>query len=147
MSRHKLREQLFHLLFRVEFNGPEDMPEQVKLFFERTGEDPEAFERPLGREDETYIREKYAKIHERLPELDELLNRKASGWDISRMGKVELAILRLALYEILFDQDVPPGVAVDEAVELAKRYGQENSGAFVNGVLAKFMPKAEAQEP
>lgn len=56
------------------------------------------------------------------------------------MGKVDLTILRLAVYEIVFDEDVPTGVAINEAVELAKRFGQEESSGFVNGVLAKFAP-------
>ena len=55
------------------------------------------------------------------------------------MGKVELAVLRLAVYEILFDEDIPGKVAIDEAVELAKKYGQDSSGSFVNGVLAKVI--------
>ena len=59
------------------------------------------------------------------------------------MGKVELALLRLAVYEIVFDEDIPDGVAINEAVELAKKYGQENSGAFVNAVLAKFVKQGD----
>ena len=55
------------------------------------------------------------------------------------MGRVELAILRLAVYEMRFDDDIPPRVAIDEAVELAKKYGQENSGGFVNAILAKIL--------
>ena len=70
--------------------------------------------------------------------MDEALFAKAEGWNKNRMGKVELTIFRLAIYEILKDDTVPTGVAINEAVELAKRYGQDNSGSFVNGVLAKF---------
>ena len=60
------------------------------------------------------------------------------GWRLDRVGKVELAILRLAVYEICFDDDVPAGAAINEAVELAKKFGQDNAGQFVNGVLAQF---------
>ena len=73
-----------------------------------------------------------------LPEIDGVINEKAKGWSTSRMGKVDLTIIRLAVYEILFDEEVPVGVAINEAVELAKKFGQDGSAGFVNGVLAKF---------
>ena len=75
---------------------------------------------------------------EKLDDIDQLLNEKAKGWETERMGKVDLTILRLAVYEILYDEDIPTGVAINEAVELAKKFGQDSSPAFVNGVLAKF---------
>lgn len=131
MGRHELREQVFKLLFRVEFNKPEDMPEQVKLFFE--GEENIVYEK-----DVEYIRNKYLKIQEKLPELDKLINDNTEGWNTARMGKVELTVLRLAVYEILFDEDIPASVAINEAVEIAKLFGQDNSGSFVNAILAKI---------
>lgn len=70
--------------------------------------------------------------------IDKMINQKAKGWTTQRMGKVDLTILRLAVYEIVFDADVPTGVAINEAVELAKKFGMEESSGFVNGVLAKF---------
>lgn len=130
MSRRQLREQIFKLLFRVEFNAPEDMPEQKELFFEEAGSASE--------QDQKYIDEKYGKIMDNLSAIDEQINEKASGWTTERMGKVELTILRLAVYEILHDETVPFSVAINEAVELAKKFGQDESPAFVNGVLAKF---------
>ena len=131
MSRQKLREQIFLLLFRVEFNDLSDMPEQLKLFLE----DEETERTP---QDTEYITGKYEEILKKLPDLDEQLNKKAENWNVSRMGKVELTVLRLALYEMQYDESVPTGVAINEAVELAKKFGQEGSGAFVNAVLAKF---------
>ena len=68
-----------------------------------------------------------------------MVNEKAESWTTGRMGKVELTILRLGIYEIKFDEDIPTGVAIDEAVELAKKFGQDGSGAFINGVLARFV--------
>ena len=130
MSRRKLREQLFKLLFRVEFNAPEEMPEQEKLFFEEEMEEDS--------EEKKQLDEKYHNIFCKLDEIDAMLNEKVSGWDTGRMGKVDLTILRLAVYEINYDEAVPTGVAINEAVELAKKFGQSNSPAFVNGVLAKF---------
>ena len=76
---------------------------------------------------------------EKLPEIDEMINTTARGWTTSRMGKVDLTIIRLAVYEIKFDEEVPDSVAINEAVELAKKFGQEESSGFVNGVLARFV--------
>ena len=73
-----------------------------------------------------------------LTEIDEKINNITDGWKTSRMGKVDLAIIRLAVYEILFDEDVPTSVAINEAVELAKQFGTDDSPSFVNGVLAKI---------
>ncbi|MCM1570105.1 MAG: transcription antitermination factor NusB [Roseburia sp.] len=136
MGRHEQREQIFALLFRVEFNALEEMPEQIKLFLEDE-------ERGIHKKDAGYISEKYNKIQEKLPELDELINQKAEKWDVERMGKVELTVLRLAVYEMLFDDNIPDGVAINEAVELAKKYGGENSGAFINAILAKFVKQGD----
>ena len=130
MSRRQLREQIFKLLFRVEFNAPEDMPEQKELFFEET--------ESASEQDQKYIDEKNRKLMDVLPSIDEQINEKASGWTTERMGKVELTILRLAVFEILHDETVPASVAINEAVELAKKFGQDESPAFVNGILAKF---------
>ena len=133
MGRHELREQIFRLLFQAEFHGKEELPEQARLFFE-----DEEFEGLLER-DREYISQKVDKVVGKLPKIDAMLNERAKGWSTMRMGKVELAILRLGVYEILFDEDVPNGVAINEAVELAKEYGQEASGGFVNAILAKFV--------
>lgn len=133
MGRHEQREQIFKLLFRIEFNSNSDMPEQVKLFFE------EEEMLNISEKAMTYITDKYNNVKDQLTLIDDLINEKAKGWDTVRMGKVELTVLRLAIYEIRFDDDVPNGVAINEAVEIAKKYGQGNSGSFVNAILAKFV--------
>jgi N utilization substance protein B len=130
MSRRELREQIFKLLFRVEFNKMEDMPEQEQLFFED--------ENAARDKDAVYVSEKFRKISDKLAEIDSQLNEKAEGWNTARMSKVDLTILRLAVFEICYDEDVPTGVAINEAVELAKKFGQDASSGFVNGILAKF---------
>uniref|UniRef100_UPI004056C19C transcription antitermination factor NusB n=1 Tax=Acetatifactor sp. TaxID=1872090 RepID=UPI004056C19C len=132
MGRREQREQIFKLLFRVEFNSAEEMPEQVKLFLEDN-------ETVVYEKDAAYISEKFEKIQEKIPEIDKLINDHTEGWDTARMGKVELTILRLAVYEICFDEEVPNSVAINEAVEIAKAYGQENAGGFVNAILAKIV--------
>lgn len=130
MSRRELREQIFKLLFRIEFNSLEEMPEQEKLFFEDTCE--------ADGDDAAYISDKYRNIIEKLDTIDSMLNAKTENWDTARMGKVDLTILRLAVYEITFDEEIPTGVAINEAVELAKKFGQDASSGFINGILAKF---------
>ena len=130
MKRRELREHLFELLFRVEFNSPEEMQEQVRLFFENLGE--------IEDKDRDYIKQKYAHIIEKLPEIDALLGEAAEGWKVSRMGKADLTILRLAVYEMKYDEDVPVGVAVNEAVELSKKFGGDESPVFINGILGKI---------
>ena len=107
------------------------MAEQEQLFVEYAGE-------PLSQEDADYILGKYEQIAQRLPEIDKQINQETSGWETGRMAKTDLAVIRLAIYEILYDETVPTGVAINEAVELARKYGQDSSPSFVNGVLAKF---------
>ena len=131
MSRRELREQIFKLLFRIEFNAKEEMQEQVGLFFEEE-------ENQADVADTAYITEKFQKDYDKLEEIDTALNEKVEGWNTGRMGKVDLTVLRLAVYEIMFDEEIPTGVAINEAVELAKKFGQDTSPSFVNGVLAKF---------
>ena len=132
MNRRSLREQVFKLLFRVEFILKEEMEEQCRLFLEH--EDVEITE-----EDAEYIVGKYTAIHDKLEEVDAMINEKAKGWSTDRMGTVELTVIRLAVYEMKYDETVPEGVAINEAVELAKKFGQDESAGFVNGVLAKFV--------
>lgn len=131
MNRTELREQVFKLLFRVEFNPIDEMPEQEELF--TTTSDIE-----FSTKDAEYIRDKYEKIADKLSEIDEAINEKTTGWSTSRIGKVDLAIIRLAVYEIRYDDSVPTAAAINEAVELAKKFGQDGSPSFVNGVLSKF---------
>ena len=130
MRRKICREQIFRLLFQVEFNDKEDYPflnERMKSFEEFV----------LNPEEEEYVETKIEKITQHIDELDEILNMNSIDWNTSRMGKAELAILRLALYEMKYDDDIPESVAINEAVELAKKYGAEESYSFVNGVLAR----------
>ena len=134
MNRRGLREQVFKILFRVEFNDKEEMEEQCRLFLEH--EDVE-----MTKKDEDYIITKFTAIHEKLEEIDAMINEKAKGWSTTRMGKVDLTIIRLAVYEMKYEDTVPESVAINEAVELAKTFGMDESSGFVNGVLAKFVEK------
>lgn len=134
MSRRQLREEIFKLLFRVEFNSKEDMATQCELFFE---DDDVTYDEG----DEKYIQDKYNRISEKLEEIDKMIDEKSEGWTTDRMGKVDLTIIRLGIYEILYDEEIPASIAINEAVELAKKFGQDKSNGFVNAILAKFAPK------
>lgn len=131
MSRREMREQLFKLLFRVEFNAREELAQQEEFFFQEE-------ENNSDHKENAAISEKFNKIIAKLESIDQSLNEKVQGWDTGRMGKVDLTILRLAVYEIVYDEEIPTSVAINEAVELAKKFGQDSSPAFINGVLAKF---------
>ena len=140
MSRSKLREKVFQLLFRIAFGSEEEYEEHAVLFF--ADEEQET----LTEKEQKQIRDKYDQILAHLDQIDAQINEKSVGWNVSRLGKVELAIMRLAVYEILFDDTIPGSVSINEAIELAKKYGAQESPAFVNGVLAKFVPKKEKKE-
>ena len=130
MRRREQREHVFKLMFMTEFNSEEEMTEQLSLYFEGLGE--------LSEQDQEYMKKKYAHVKEHLEEIDAQLNSASRGWKTKRMSRVDLAALRLAVYEMKFDEDVPVGVAINEAVELAKMFGGDDSGSFVNGILGKI---------
>lgn len=130
MKRRELREHIFELLFRAEFNDQAEMPEQLRMFFEDMED--------LEEKDQTYMEGKYHRVMEKLAEVDKLIGDTAEGWKLGRLAKVDLSILRLAVYEMKFDEDVPEGVAINEAVELAKKFGGDDSPAFINGILGKL---------
>ena len=130
MRRSEQREHIFKLLFMTQFNSEDEMSDQVSMYFETLGE--------LEEKDQEAMQEKYQKILEKLDEIDQILNDYSRGWKTSRMSRVDLTALRLAVYEMKFDEDVPVGVAINEAVELAKMFGGDDSGSFVNGILGKI---------
>lgn len=136
MKRSEVRENIFKLLFRVEFNGEEDMKEQVKLYFEDL---PLEDEKKISEKYQRIIEQKYLAVVENLDKIDEKIKAASDGWQINRMGKVELTIIRLAVFEIHYDEDVPTGVAINEAVELAKKFGGDDAPSFINGILAKLV--------
>ncbi len=131
MNRREIREQIFKMLFQTEFYSKEEMEEQIQISMD------ELEERNEGKRD--YIEQKLRRIYERREEIDSLINEKATGWKTGRMAKVDLALIRLAVYEIKYEDDIPYGVAINEAVELAKVYSSDGAPSFVNGVLAKLV--------
>ena len=130
MRRTELREHAFKLLFGVEFNDKSELREQMELYMDQLED--------LGGKDREDICAKVQAASERLTQIDGMINARTTGWKTTRMNKVDLTILRLAVYEMEWDPDVPVSVAISEAVLLAKKFGGEGSPAFVNGVLAKI---------
>jgi len=126
MTRRQLRENIFKILFKLEFNSVDEMPEQLQFSLDN-----------IGDKDAAYITDKTNKIISLISNIDAIIKEVSTGWQLDRIGKAELAILRLAIYEMKYDEDVPFKVAINEAVELSKIYCNEDAKGFVNGVLAK----------
>ena len=147
MVRNTAREIAVHLAYELSFTdktAEELVAERLSRdgFAELAGEDELYSEAPNAKQAE-YIRALVCGVADHAPELDEFIARYAKGWSFDRIPLVASAIMRVAMYEILYFRDVPNSVAINEAVEIAKKYGQESSGGFVNAILAKIMKSGE----
>ena len=131
MSRRNARKNAFLLLFSMDFHPAEEQEEVKELFYEDA-------ERPATAEEKTFAEERIAGVETHLDQIDTLINRYAKRWDINRMNKVDLTILRLAVYELLYDLETPIGVSINEAVELAKEFSSDEAPSFINGILGKI---------
>nr|MBP3599028.1 transcription antitermination factor NusB [Eubacterium sp.] len=129
MTRRELREQMFVLLFQKEFYGKE-FEEQLESYFSTHEYEEKEKEQLL---------ERLEKVSKVLPDVDNKISEYSQGWKIDRIGKEELAILRLAVFEAVYDEDIPVGVAINEAVELGKKYGADGGAAFINGMLGNIV--------
>lgn len=129
MTRRALRENIFRILFRLEFNTIEEMEEQIDFSLSDIGD--------IEEEDREYIVDKTNRIISLIDEIDPVIEEISHGWTIERLGKAELTILRIAIYEMKYDEDIPFKVAINEAVELSKKYCNQDAGSFINGILAK----------
>ncbi len=122
------------MIFIFAFTLERDMPEQLSLYLDSI--------EGLSEEDRAYLLERYEEVHDRIPEIDRMLNDTARGWKTDRFASCDLAILRVACYELIFDEAIPEGVAINEAVELAKQFGGDESPSFINGILGEIAKKA-----
>ncbi len=127
MGRRASREAAMKLLYQLEIQK-DDRNEQIDAVLE---------DESLTGSDKKYIRSVVDGVSGKIELLDNIIEKYAMGWKISRMSKVDLSVLRIGIYEILYREDIPYSVSVNEAVELAKKYSNEDAGAFVNGLLAK----------
>lgn len=135
MKRRKARQQAFVLVFEQSFShdGMEQIIDVAEAVMEKPV-DEFAGRMALGTE-------------ANLPLIDEKIEKNSRGWKLSRLSKVSLAVLRLGIYELLFEKDTPVGVTINEAVELAKKYGGEEDAPFVNGVLGAVARECGPKKP
>ena len=155
MTRGNARELAVHLIYGRIFTGEE--PEQVvsvrldKEYYEKLSAENDVYSDRPSRAQLRYIDGVVSGVANREEELNEQIRKFSIGWDISRISKLARCILQLAIFEILYVEDVPTGVAVSEAVRIAKKYDGDDTGSFVNGILGSFArsltaPKAEDAE-
>jgi len=134
MSRRTSRKHSFIIAYQLEFHGTPDMPQIFELYLEEfINEENDASKSST---DSDFIKAQVYGISENLEYLDAVISRYITGWSFSRIAKIDLAILRLAIYELAFMPEIPTRVCINEAVELAKAYGDDDSPAFINGLLA-----------
>lgn len=139
MSRKVAREVAFKVIFELAFQHDE---EANKLFEKLVEASEEKYE--ITEEDNVYVREIVEGIQSNESSIDEKIKSHLKDWSFERISKVDIAILRLAIYEISYREDIPCKVSINEAVELAKIYSEESSPAFINGVLAEIIKDENA---
>ncbi|MSS63750.1 transcription antitermination factor NusB [Lachnospiraceae bacterium WCA-693-APC-MOT-I] len=143
MKRREIREHLFLMLFCNDFYEAEELKEQAELYLNSVElrKEEGLFEEEgcsISEDDKIYLKSRFLDVICHLEEIDSMIETASTGWKLNRIGKEELTIMRLAVYEMKFDEEVPTKVAINEAVELAKKYGEDSARSFVNGILAKI---------
>lgn len=129
----EFRDILFRMLFQVEFYEKSEFDEQLENYFTYTKEVDDDVRKSL------LIR--FNEIQDKLGEIDVILSQAVSGWKLNRISKADFNILRIAVFEIKYCDEIPEKVAINEAIEISKKYGGESSPSFINGVLAKVIVK------
>ncbi|MGN0998240.1 MAG: transcription antitermination factor NusB [Faecousia sp.] len=152
MTRANARELAVHLIYSQSFTGEE--PEQVvstrleKDYYKNLSQENDVYAERPSRAQLSYIDGVVTGVANRAEDLNAQIQKYSIGWDVSRISRLARTIMQLAIYEILYVEDVPTGVAVSEAVRLAKKYDGDDTGAFVNGILGSFarsLPKPEEE--
>lgn len=144
MSRKTARRHAFNLIFTLPYDkmDVEKLAKTKAAYFEYLDETEQ--KRPKGKDAE-YVDRAFWGVFERLAQLDGVIENFLRDWTVNRLNKADLALMRLAIYEMLCEKDVPLGAAVNEAVELAKEYGADESPAFINGVLGNVAREIKKQ--
>ena len=133
MSRKQSREFAMQLIYQIGLRGGEDRNELIELAYEES-------ENEYSDNDRAYIEDVVNGVFSNLKELDKVVSGNAKGWKLGRIARIDLSILRLSIYEIKYRDDISFNISINEAVELAKKYGTEDSGSFINGILGKAVP-------
>ena len=150
MTRGNARELAVHLIYSQSFTG--DEPAQVvsarleKEYYEKLSVENDVYEDRPSRAQLRYIDNVVTGVSNRAEDLNAEIQKYSIGWDVSRISRLARSIMQLAIYEILYVEDVPTGVAVSEAVRLAKKYDGDDTGAFVNGILGSFARSLTPEE-
>jgi N utilization substance protein B len=150
MTRANARELAVHLIYGRDFTGEE--PEEVvsirlaKEYYAKLSEENEVYAERPSRAQMAYLDKVVSGVANRAEDLNAQIQKHSIGWDISRISRLTRAIMQLAIYEILYVEDVPVGVAVSEAVRLAKKYDGDDTGSFVNGILGAFARSLAVEE-
>ena len=143
MKRRLARELAIQCLYNMAMNEVEPQ-ESIAMVLEEASTERETPVPPGDlAEIKPYVNQLVVGTHARLKDIDRMLEGYLKGWKVERLSKVDLQILRLAVYEMIYQDDVPPKVAINEAIELAKWFGTEDSGKFVNGVLGKMFKELD----
>ena len=149
MTRANARELAVHLIYGRDFTGEE--PEEVlsvrlaKEYYAQLSEENEVYAERPSRPQRAYLDKVVAGVANRADDLNAQIQKYSIGWDVSRISRLTRSIMQLAIFEILYVEDVPTGVAVSEAVRLAKKYDGDDTGAFVNGILGSFARNLSAE--
>ena len=150
MTRGNARELAVHLIYGREFTGEE--PEKVvstrldKEYYPQLSEENEIYTERPSKAQVRYLDTVVSGVANRMEELNERIQKFSIGWDVSRISKLTRCIMQLAIFEILYVEDVPTGVSISEAVRLAKKYDGDDTGSFVNGILGSFARDLEKKE-
>lgn len=141
MTRRVFREHCLRMMFCVSFYEDEERIEQIERYLEleEQPEEESFLVETIDLSEKIELKERMENIIENLAFIDEKLSEVTTGWSLNRIGRVELSILRIAYYEMKFDSNIVASIAINEAVELSKKYGGDESHSFVNGVLAKLV--------
>jgi len=151
MTRANARELALHLIYGRGFTGEE--PEQVvairleKEYYAQLSSENEIYEERPSRAQLRYLDTIVVGIANREEELNGIIGKFSIGWDVSRISRLTRCVMQLAIFEILYVEDVPTGVAISEAVRLSKKYDSNETGSFVNGILGSFARSLTAEEP
>ena len=151
MTRGNARELAVHLIYGRNFTGEE--PNTVvetrlnREYYSKLSAENDVYADRPSRAQLRYIDSVVTGVANREEELNQQIQQYSIGWNVSRISRLTRAVLQLALYEIQFVEDVPAGVAVSEAVRLAKKYDGSDTGSFVNGILGSFVRAQQTEAP
>ena len=137
MSRRKAREIVLCLVFEKDYHKNHGCEKLYDDLFENCGNGfgENLFEEKLKENDEDYMKRTFFGVFENVGHIDDIISGSTIGWEYNRISKISMALLRIAVYEILYSDDVPDSVAINEAIELSKKYDDPEAYTFINGVL------------